>query len=282
MGNLEEALESFKKAYEMKPGSPMVQLNLIRAYVELAKSGKKQHLSSAEKLVNVLMQKGGIYQQEAYLMQLYIYLLKNQKDKLESSLAGFLDQNPFLSEGYRYNLFMNKQFVSWKSLSSYCSEIIANIEDSFYAKTFEGFCQAKAEEYTIAKKVIQDAMNRAPGNALVQSIYSYIFMKMGLNAEASVTLGSANKSNTDNQFRLPHVMQAKFCADSSDWECAKKEWEKVLEKNLSDISALTGLAQVSFEKGDKSAAFRYMNKAKSISEDFVPLKVIESKLDESS
>tara|TARA_B100000749_G_C18450166_1_gene476209 strand:- start:43472 stop:45202 length:1731 start_codon:yes stop_codon:yes gene_type:complete len=279
-GNWKGALQEFSRAENLQNRHPIVLLNLIRANVEMVKlSGGNKFINKAYQKIGALKTMGTFYTQEALLFKIYLDLYRKANVDTEASLKEFLDSNPYISENYKYNVFVNQQFIDWKALSSYCSEIIANIVESHITKAFEAFCLAKSDQLSIAKTVIEDAINRSPRDPLVNSVFSYILTKLGLDVESSVALSTALRNNSSGEFALPSILKARLCARSGDWDCSKEEWNKVLQKQVDNVAALTGIGEAHLELGEGDLSLQFLNRARAIGDDYVPLQVLQSKLE---
>ncbi|MEZ4873817.1 MAG: hypothetical protein R2827_16575 [Bdellovibrionales bacterium] len=278
-GNWKGTLASMVEASTIAPNHIMIGLSLVRANIEYGKAiHNPGYFKKANDIIDIITKVHGIYHQEALLFRIYIETLSDDKIAARKTMLKFLDSNPLITEEYRYNLFIYRPFLNWKTLSSYCSEIIASLEDDQYTKAFEAFCLSKAEEYSIALKVIEDARDRAPTDPLVQSIYAYILQKMNLKTESSVALTTARKNNVEEKLVAPNVLQARFCETEQNWTCAIEEWERVLKKRPTDVAALTGAGMANLQMKKMDQAVSYVNRALSVTDDYVPLQILKSEI----
>ena len=74
---------------------------------------------------------------------------------------------------------------------------------------------------------------------------------MNLSVVASTALAAAISANKEEQSQRPLVLQGEFCKQSQDLDCAEEYWMKVLFKEPDSVLALSGLAQICWEKGER-------------------------------
>lgn len=189
----------------------------------------------------------------------------------EESLISFLDRDPLLTDLYRHNLFIYRGDANWQGLFSICQKMTEGIADSVFGKTLLASCNFRNGNLQDAKSLIETASRQDPKDALVQSWQSLILKQAGQADQASVILGRAGELNRRGEFSLPYVLQARFCADNGDVDCAQESWQKLYERDLNSVLALGGLAQALADKKSFAESKRYLEKGLKVSSDYIPL-----------
>ena len=114
------------------------------------------------------------------------------------------------------------------------------------------FCLVKAGQIKNAESRIVESLSRMPKDPLVNGLNSYILSSAGRFDEASIALGRANEYNkAKNRFYQPMLLQAWFCQDNENYQCALESWFKILEMKPSDLQAKVNVAIIRSYKGIK-------------------------------
>lgn len=194
-----------------------------------------------------------------------------KKEVTDEMLAEYLDKDPALTENHRHNVFVYRGAANWGSLGRLCQTVALRLSEGALANTFRAACRERSGKVKEAGAFIEKAVSQAPTDPLVQAWYSIILRSSGQAEQASVVLGRAGEANRRGQFSLPLVLQARFCQQNGDWDCAHESWQKLYERNLEDINAIAGLANLRARKKLLGEARKTLDLGLRLAPDFIPL-----------
>lgn len=266
------------KAISSRPseGEPYILFGEASVYLYRS-DNNKQHLSEALDHFSDFRRHSSDYGPQIVFYKMYLDWLRADRHLKEEDLVRFLDTDPQLTKDHRHNIFMYKGRTQWGILGGFCSQIIDQATGHPHILNLKAVCEADAGRGATSKSSIEQAMDQSPKDALVQAWYSYILNLNGLGDQSSVALGRANEFNRHGQYEMPFLFQARFCQQAGDWECARKNWQKLMEGNDNLISAMGGLATVYAAKGSHNEAKDFIDRGLKLSADYIPLLKLQLK-----
>lgn len=202
------------------------------------------------------------YYQEALVGLVYIKNKNNQD--VSPLIKNLLDTNPNLTNNYFYNIWVNKNIYSWQELLPFCKNIYSSHKENKLFISFYAYCLVRANNFELAQQFIKQAHIMDPKHALIKAVYAYITYAINLKDKSAELLGDAISINMNNQYILPHILQAQFLTNNLDWEQVIFEWKKVLKNNPNSISGLGGLAYAKYHLHLYTEAQEYINQGFSI------------------
>lgn len=227
-----------------------------------------------------IIKERGSYYQEAIVGLAYIQL--QQGKDVSTLIKSLLDSSPYLTGSYYYDIFVDRNIYSWPQLSPLCKKIyFKNANDKFFV-TFYAYCLARSKKYNDSKDFIERAVAIDSTNALIKSVHAYIMETINLKDQSALILGDAIRSNSDMNYMLPYILQARFCENKKDWECAVENWQLVLKNRPNSLSSLGGLSYAKYYQGYYAEAREYMKRGINIDtlKLYSPLKFVETMLKE--
>lgn len=276
-GEFSRAKSTALKALQISPTQGEALINVIEAQLNLFKvNNNSADMSQVAKLVKDFSSKNWDYKAELDLYGLYFDLLNNDKN-LDEKMRAFLDRDPQLTADHRHNLFIYRPRSPWKSLTRLCGEIAEKIGENPRIETFMASCHARDQRWDNSRRHIEKAVNQQPRDPLVQAWYSFIFKESGDPEQASVILGRATEYNRRGQYLLPALLQARFCQNNGDVECARDSWQQIYERDLEHLPAIAGLAWVHGQRKAYTEAMKMIDKGLRISPDYIPLLVLRQR-----
>ncbi len=190
---------------------------------------------------------------------------------LVESVRGFLDLDPRMVLDHRKNFFVYRGDLDWGNWQSQCEKLASRLNDRSTGSTLMAACRAYEDRWDLAKKEIEVAANRSPKDPLVQAWYAYILGKTGDVDQASVVLGRSNEMNRAGDFKLPTLLQARFCQDQGDIECASSNWQRIYDRDVDQVTAVAGLAWVFAQNQKFEEASKFLDRGLKLSPDYIPL-----------
>ena len=277
-GDFKEARKYFKKA--ISAGEDDLGVNIYEALAVLGDQSARteSNLAIVQNEMNMLAKLDADYSQEARFISIYIDIFKNDARSAFGKLDELLDTLPDLTEVYRKGIFINRNALQWTAFYDWCMEIAQKLGKVPRVSALKSLCHFKTGNLTMAKIEIEKAVIQDPKDPLLQAFFSRILEKQGLNVEASVAMGTAVKNNSNDRFTLPNIIQAEFCRKQKDFDCAEKYWMKVLASNKNTTMAITGLAELNFEKGELLKSKTYFEQVVGKSKNYKPFLVLSSEM----
>jgi tetratricopeptide (TPR) repeat protein len=277
-GDFEKAREFVMSAIHINPGEGEAQLILAENAIQMNQSAPKPNaLSEAINELTKYRSQQMDYEVEAGFYSIYLDWLKQGKKIADEKVLGFLDTDPELTENHRHNVFIYKGINRWPMMARLCEQLADSMGEVSRSATLRAVCYSKEGRKAEARMWIEKAVQQAPQDSIAQAWYSQILSENGMGDQASVALGRANELNRKGDHQLPIIMQARFCEQAGDVDCAKQNWTRLLERNVRSITALGGLAKVYAKQNAFSEAANYIERGLTVSPSYIPLLKLRSK-----
>lgn len=212
------------------------------------------------------------YQQEMRLSELYLTFLRNEvnENALEAGIRRVLDVDPYQTEDFRHPILVVRPTADWAHTGTWCKQLSEAGQNIPSGVALAAICQFKQGQALQAKASIEKAINQSPRDPLLQAVYAAILRATGFGGEASVALGRAIELDRKGEYLLPVLLQARFCLEREDLECANSYWMKVLQIEPKLPAAKIGLAQVYWARQSKVEAQKLLQEVGAIAPDYRP------------
>jgi len=256
---------------------PVALIQLIEVYSSEARSSKSPNLKPIERRVADAYHSSFNYRQELGLGHLYLKMLSGSMGDRDGVIREILDIDPQQTDDHKQDLLVYKGFADWMHMYSWCEQIAGEAGNGPISKTLLSYCQLKQGRNLQARQGLEQAVNMSPKDPLIQAIYSYALRVGGLGSEASVALGRANEGDRRGEYYLPALLQARFCLEREDYDCARENFLKALQRDSKSLAARSGLAQIFLRKGMKAEANRYLRELENLSSTYKPLLRLKSR-----
>lgn len=223
-----------------------------------------------------------------YLQGKYDFRFEGQiaKGLIDTALSGqslsltttrdLLDSDPNLTSDHRHNLFVYRGHLEGPALLSSCMKLGDRIQKETDRMLFKAVCQFRAKAFQQSRAAIEQVVDHNPKNALIQAWYALVLRETGSPDQASVALGRAMEANRRDGFRLPFLLQARFCESANNTNCAYESWKSLLELDYNNLAAITGMAALSQKNGNNAEAKKMLTRGLTLSPDYKPLLAIRA------
>lgn len=242
-------------------------LMLAEAFVQQWQTqNNAELLKEAKSYLVKFIEKNSDYKQEARFFVVYLDLLMGQNVE-ERQLTQILDMDPSHTDLHRKNLFIRRERAGWKALNPYCQQLYRKTQHIPRGRAWLAYCLLRGGNKDEAKTAIDDAVAQAPKDPLIQAVYAYILQELNLEGQASVALGRALEFDRKREYRLPLILQARFCHEQGELECASDMWRSVLQLDKNSLAAVVGLSDINFKQQNLAEGKKLLERAKSLSRD---------------
>ncbi len=226
-------------------------------------SANENHIRQIKETLQTMIQSPQAYYQEALLALTYISVLEKLPNKTLSFIRKLLDANPYLTEDYYYDFFINTGIYTWPEWINLCKKVYQSNKNHQFYIAFYSYCLSRAGQHQLAKQHIKNAHTMDPEDPLIKSIYAYTIQADSNHKNFNnkkrqfiFTLSDAVDSNEDYNYFLPYILQARFCERNQDLKCAIRYWQLVLQND--PVSAYAGIANVHWNRKMYKEARQYM------------------------
>ena len=200
------------------------------------------------------------FKQEFYFLLAYIYMKKQDKQKLNSYITKMLNEDPFLYQEYKYSSFIaKKQLFNWNYFYIHCREIFDFNSNNSLFKSLYGFCHLKANNWKSATNYMTQVRNATAENPLFLALNSYLIMEENndsIQLEHIFSLINYEEANIP----LPFILKARFLENQEEWAEALSVWRKLLELDPNNLSGMAGVAFNNYQLGNKAEGDLYKKK----------------------
>jgi len=272
-GDYAQAKALALRALRISPLQSEAVMVLAQAEARTPKSAKTgEELSRTMQVVRDFNSKQWDFRAEIGLLELYLEHLSGNT-VLESKVRQWLDVDPRLTQDHRHNVFIYRGQMRWKELGRLCERLTQKLGDGAWVAALAGACYSYEGRADLARQWMEKALHQAPKDPLIQAWYAHVLE----GGEASVMLGRALEANRRGEYGLPNLLQARFCQEAKDVQCARDQWRAVYGRNMENPSALAGLAWVSAQTKSNPEAVQFIKKGLVGSPDYIPLLELRSR-----
>lgn len=215
------------------------------------------------------------YQQEAYLLKAYIYNFLGQKESREQALLELLNSDLESGQGHRFDLLVDRSFVSWKNLLPYCQTVNDADAEAMLGRVFLAYCLSKAGMDLEAKKLILEIEAEAPRDPHVAAVKAYIMRLLGQESESQASLGIAL---SEKNIQSSWLLKSKYCEAQKNETCVQETLTQLLKMNSRSLPAYVGMAKLELRRGNKKDASEWVTKGLNLSQTFIPFWEIKNSL----
>ena len=221
--------------------------------------GQQMSKEKIERNIKTFIKFDPEYRQEFYVLLAYL----NQKDKAqrEDYIEKALNEDPYFTEEYDYDLFTGSYLLDWSHLVPYCKDLFEEDMESPLINGLYGFCLIKSQKKRQAQIYLETARKQASDNPLVASVYVYGLIERESFVQAESLLDIIQKNNTHKNYIIPYILKARIYELKREWPLVALSLKSLLEINSSHLSGNGGMAYASFQLGDKKAYLTHKERA---------------------
>lgn len=259
------------KALKLNPQQGEALLTLVEAQLFLYKSNSNlNELNQIDRKVREFIAHPGDFFGELGFYDLYIDYL-NRDRSLNDRIQSYLDKDPRLTQDHRHNVFIYRGRAPSKIMARFCEQMTEQLGEDPRVSALKAGCNVTEQRWDLARKAIEKAVQQAPKDPLIQAWYSLVLKESGDPEQASVILGRATEFNRRNEFGLPTLLQARFCQQQNDVDCARQNYQRLYERDLEYLPAIAGQAWVHAQQKSFSEAIKNIDHGLKLSPYYIPL-----------
>lgn len=223
----------------------------ILIYIKLYnKTLNSAWLLKAKYLSHLSLKDSFYYRQKISLLKVYIQLLSGEGfDK--NDVVFILNQDPYMESGMRKNLSIYSHIWSWRSLYSYCEQLVTLPSVNLNFKALNAFCLSKAEKKPESWEILLESLDKSQ-NILVGAVLAYIYKVENLVDKYIVKLAHLTESLHAKDSALLVNLELRYCLQKKNKECIKNSIRDLLSLNPKALFALTLRMKLYKNKGLKS------------------------------
>lgn len=190
---------------------------------------------------------------------------------LNADILSFIESDPYVTSKFKLNVY--EYTYENKSFENYCSDIHNRlVANELHSLLFKSICYY---QLGFAGRVTEASIERAeelyPKNTLMFAVKSVILDNVDESYQKSLLIGRSLSSDTKSEYILPLILQARFCEQKKDLNCAAKYWNMVHERNKLEIGGYVGLARFYNSKRDVPLASGFVSTGLMLSPSYKPL-----------
>jgi tetratricopeptide (TPR) repeat protein len=209
------------------------------------------------------------FRQEEFILQAYSDVLAHNSDATLRDVRAALNADPYLTDEFVHPVLYDLKPLSWTSLALIVDDIAKASPDTLSeTKALQALAMVKIGRKDEALRYASDALKLKRTDSLLQAIQSYVLRVSGHDEEA---MGALHLALDKSPAPLAEVLNARVCMQNKDSACAMEQWRKILKRDPQSVAALTGLADLNLQSGEKAHAQDFMSHAKDISPVYAPL-----------
>ena len=241
------------------------------------KEKDKTYLQQAEKYLNEYLNPSRAYYLEALVASIYIHHLNQEKEKIYTKINLFLNADPMGSSLHKTNLYLFSNSITWTKLNQWCLQSTAGLDPLARLVAFEALCLLKANDLTEASRKMEDAVQQAPRDPLIQAVYGYVLENLNATDRARAAYEKSVDFDREQRFESPRILMARYCAEQGQTDCAAQYWRELYNLNTRSLPALAGLAQSEMTQGSRDKAKEYIRSGLTLTNTYRPF-ILASRL----
>ncbi len=222
------------------------------------------------KTLEVYMSENHKYRSEANFLAQYLKWRMSPDHVDFAKWEDMVDADPDLTSLHRQNVFIYRKHLAWNHLLPLCQKMTSDFQERIEGQLVRVFCYYQAKRFQDARSQAERLVDRNPKHSLSQAWYALALKESGSPDQASVALGRAIEADRKQIYRLPLILQGRFCENSKNWNCAEESWKRLIEADYNNLAALAGLAKISHLHKSESQAEQLLSRGLAISADYKP------------
>lgn len=254
----------------MERGFPSDGEAVIAVSALALEGSEARYLQGAQARLQALVDRNPAFRIEGLVFKGLIDAKLTGRPVSNSVLEEVADSDPNLRADHRYNVFVYRKHLNWDNFLNSCLNLGSSGSSEGQKRLLEAICYYRAGEFSQARSIMEQLIDQNPKHALYQAWYALSLKESGSPEQASVALGRSMEFNKRDVYKLPLLLQARFCESASDRNCAYEAWKKLLEVDYNNLSALAGMAKINFENGAVDEAQRLLQRGLGLSSEYKP------------
>lgn len=277
-GDFESAYQNLTKMMREQIKDPVIILYRALVIYRIFEAEKaKEKLNQAIDDVKRFRQKNKDYKPENLLIQAALQKKLGRDAELKATLRELIGTYPDLTKEHLHNYFIHSEILGWKYLANICQILIdSGDKQSLEIKGLQSYCSYQQGDMKTAMDQIDSVSAQYSKESILYGLRAFLLMRSGRLNEAKSIFVLPNSQDSS----LLGVVEAQICDKEKDDVCAERAWTRILSKDESNILALTGLAKVSMNNGNKDNAADYVMRAWLKSNNYKPILEIKDQLDQ--
>lgn len=270
-GDAEKANNYLQIAIKDGSREGLEQILVVDALTQLYQKEKdKSYLVQAERFISEYLKPTQPYYLEGLVASIYVSYLMQDREKMYNKINLLLDSDPLSSDLHKYNLYVYRDGIDWKKLNQWCLKSTEILDPVARVVAFEAACLVKANDLSEASRKIEDAVQQAPRDSLVQATYGYILEVLNAPDRAKVAYEKAVDFDRVKTFQSPRILMARYCESTNQIGCAEAYWRELLQINSNSLPGIAGLHTILMARKETDSATQFLRKGQSLSSSYIP------------
>jgi tetratricopeptide (TPR) repeat protein len=231
---------------ELKRSTSRGEPHLMKtqSLLELWKREKdERYLQQARAGIQSYLNEFSDYRQEALLLKAFADFALRDYKAAENTVDALIDTDPFLTDEHAKDPTVYRDTLEWSSLLNWCRALVSGMTSSSHLETLHALCLVQTDEKEIeAQEVINAAINQAPQDPLVHSVFAFVNWHLGSDMKAELLASKAIEMNQGSATKLPYIIKARICESLENFECSLEHWKQVQQRDQASVSALGGIS----------------------------------------
>ncbi len=264
----QEAIDSLNQIHESAVSNIYAVKNILLASLLLRQGDAAASAMEFKRSYEVASRYAASNQEYAQEAKLIGAIAKFKIDKTLENVESVLDSDPEINVQFIPDILVFPRIVDWSQLLRWCEEAVRGSPKVAVNTGLLGFCFMRANRSDEAKKNFTEAMLQDPTNALLAALFGYFMLSTGNDDAAKASLKAGLK---ENGIRLPTLLRARSCMRSSNWNCARENYELAVRNNPRDLSAIAGLSESYWRLNEFNKAHEWLSRGLAITNRYKPL-----------
>lgn len=236
-------------------------------------------LIRAQQLLENYMSTNADRKDQLSIINIWLSLrIPDSKKTVPAKVEEFIERDPYSFAQIRQSAY--EYVYDSKNLEAYCAQVFRELpKDKMSTLLYSSLCYQRIGFLgDIVENPIKKAAEKYSTEPLVYGAQAVVLSQMGEQYQKSLLIGRALSSDSKSLHNLPLILQAHFCEDKGDLNCALKYWKQVNERDPFEIGAYSGIAKSLLAQRKTSEAQQWIQSGLLIAPSYKPLIELQLKI----
>lgn len=237
---------------------------------------RKKKLKDIQGTIEKFLMTTRDYRQEILVEYARVLTLLDRDHEAARRLDEFLDVDPEQTDLFLRDLQLYRGRASWDQLLETLKKTASRLPSTPRLTAALGLSMYRGREKLDGAQSIEQALSQSPKDPLLMALAGWVELKLGRRENGVANIKEAALTST--KFKLPFILHARLCMEDKDFDCAKRDWEKVMAIDGRAVEAYHGLAAVAWMRKDPDTATRWLRQGQALDAFYTPFLSLNQEL----
>lgn len=225
--------------------------------------------SELGEFVENLLKSQSPFSQELYVLKAEQQMEKKDKVAAEENLTKALDSDPKLSGDIVLSPWIFSEVFDLGTFIRICESLNKEFQSANSGSLLATY-YIKTGRYEAAKNLMSGVLELNPRDSLIWATQAFLYEQLSQPEQASLAIGKSSEFNNAKLYSYPIWLQAQFCLEAKDLECARARMLELVNREGFRMQAQVGLGDVSVLNKSLAEARNYLSESRALDKKYRP------------